>query len=215
MSDQPLRVAVLLSGTGRTLANLLEGSSGKLANLDIRAVISSRKNVRGLAIAKEHGIPSSVVRRGDFDSVETFSEALTEAIPIDEIDIVVMAGFLQLYRLPEALRHRVVNIHPSLLPLFGGRGYYGHHVHEAVLGSGMRVSGCTVHFVDNEYDTGPIIAQRTCHVRPDDNADSLASRVFSVECELLPEVLEWIRRGWVQMIDGVPHFAQQATPKSR
>lgn len=215
MSDQPLRIAVLLSGTGRTLANLIERANrGELA-IEVSMVISSKASVRGLEIAKAHGIPTATIESRHHDSVKAFSKALTATIPIDTIDLVVMAGFLQLYQLPEALRNRVINIHPSLLPLFGGKGYYGHHVHEAVLQSGMRVSGCTVHIVDNEYDTGPIIAQQTCEVRPDDDADDLAARVFGVECELLPQALSWIQKGWVQMESGKPHFDQQTAPENR
>lgn len=215
MSKQPLRIAVLLSGTGRTLANLIARADRQELAIEISMVVSSKASVRGLEIAEAHGIPTATIERRHHDSVKSFSKALTAAIPVDAIDIVVMAGFLQLYQLPEALRDRVINIHPSLLPLFGGKGYYGHHVHEAVLQSGMRVSGCTVHFVDNGYDTGPIIAQQTCEIAPDDNADDLAARVFDVECELLPQALSWLQKGWVQMNSGTPHFDQQTASKNR
>ncbi len=206
MSEQPLRIAVLLSGTGRTLSNLIERTAQNGLAIDIRLVIASKLGIRGLTIAENHGIPTATIQRRDYESVAAFSDALTESLPLDEVDVVVMAGFLQLYRLPEQLRGRVINIHPSLLPLFGGQGFYGHHVHRAVIESGVRVSGCTVHFVDNEYDTGPIIAQRTCDVHPSDTADTLAARVFEVECDLLPTVLAWLQRGWVRLDAGKPVF---------
>lgn len=202
MSDRPLRLAVLLSGTGRTLENLIEKSSKDNLGFEFASVLSSRAGVRGLEIAQAAGIPTAVVQRRDFDSVQSFSNAITRSLPLESVDLVIMAGFLQLYLLPESLQNRVINIHPSLLPLFGGKGYFGHHVHEAVLESGMRVSGCTVHFVDNEYDSGPILAQSSCPVLPDDDADSLAARVFDLECELLPRALSMMKKGAVSVRDG-------------
>lgn len=196
------RVAVLLSGGGRSLANLVERRDRGELPVDLVGVISSKRNVRGLEIADAAGIPTGVVARRDHADVESHGAALTEAIDRLAPDFVVMAGFLSYYAIPDRLVGRVINIHPSLLPLFGGEGFYGHHVHEAVLKSGMRVSGCTVHFVDDRFDHGPIIAQRACPILPDDTVDTLAARVFEEECEALPAALLDLCAGRVRCVDG-------------
>lgn len=208
-TERPLRAAVLLSGGGRTLENLIKRrDQGGLA-VEFTGVVSSRKNVRGVDVARAAGIPCDILSRKSHASDESFSTAVTEAILKAPPDIVLMAGFLSLYLMPRDWIGRVVNIHPSLLPLFGGKGYFGHHVHEAVLASGMRVSGCTVHYVDTEFDHGPVIHQRACAVLPSDDAETLAARVFAEECEALPAALEWIRRGWVRYEAGRTVYAPE------
>jgi formyltetrahydrofolate-dependent phosphoribosylglycinamide formyltransferase len=185
---EPLRLAVLLSGSGRTLDNLLDRSaSGRLA-ATIERVVSSREDVRGVRIAEAAGIPVSVVSpRGV--AVADFSEAIFDACELCRPDLVVMAGFLHLVRIPSRFAGRVINIHPSLLPAFGGKGFHGMHVHRAVIERGCTLSGCTVHFVDDEYDHGRILLQKAVPVLPDDSPDSLAVRVFAAECEALPEAI--------------------------
>lgn len=207
MSDT-LRTTILLSGTGRSVENLFaRRDAGSLTGVEFVRVISSRASVRGLTLAESAAVPTAVCARRDHPSVEAHSEALTELVRADSPDLVVMAGFLSMYLLPDDLLGRVINIHPSLLPLFGGKGYYGHHVHEAVIASGMRASGCTVHYVDNEYDNGPVILQRTCPVFPDDDADALAARVFAEECEALPRAMQWIADGDVAWREGQVDFS--------
>ncbi|MCB1282690.1 MAG: phosphoribosylglycinamide formyltransferase, partial [Salinibacterium sp.] len=152
-------------------------------------VVASRPGVRGLEVAQGASLPTTVVARREHSDTDAFSRQLDEVVIQDEPDLVVMAGFLSLWRLPDALRGKVINIHPSLLPAFGGKGFYGRRVHEAVLEAGVRLSGCTVHFVDDRYDQGPIILQQSCEVLPDDDADTLAARVFSVECLALPKAI--------------------------
>lgn len=196
------RVAVLLSGGGRSLANLVERRDRGDLPIDLVGVISSRGGVRGLDVAAGAGLPAEVVSRRDHGDATSHGEALTTAIDRLEPDVVVMAGFLSYYAIPDRLVGRVINIHPSLLPLFGGQGFYGHHVHEAVLQSGMRVSGCTVHFVDDRFDHGPVIAQRACPVLPDDTVETLAARVFEEECEALPAALFDLCAGRVRCVDG-------------
>ena len=198
----PYRIAVLLSGTGRTLANLIERRSDTACPERIVRVISSRHGVRGIDIARGNDIPVEVIPRRSFQDVNTFSDAITARLDADAPDLVVMAGFMCFYAVPDRWVGRIINIHPSLLPLFGGKGYYGHRVHEAVIASGMRVSGCTVHFVDNEYDHGPILVQRACPVMPHDDAHALAARVFEQECRALPDAIDCLRDGRARFADG-------------
>ena len=159
------KLAVLVSGGGTTLQNLIDCIQNVELHASIEVVISSRPDAFGVERAKQARLPVQVITpqpRGDF------SERVFAAIRAAKVDFVVMGGWLQLLPIPDDFRQRVLNIHPSLLPAFGGRGMYGHHVHEAVFASGVKISGCTVHFVDDTYDTGPIIAQRAIdisHVR--------------------------------------------------
>jgi len=186
----PLRLGVLISGAGSTLANLIERiGDGRLPGVEIRLVVSSRQKVRGVEIAREAGLPLEIIRPKDFASSEQFSEAITQALDRAGVDLVVMGGFLCLWQLPPRYEGRVLNIHPALLPKFGGRGMYGLRVHEAVLAAGQTETGCTVHLVDREYDHGPVVAQRRVPVVPGDTPQTLAARVAAVERELYPEVI--------------------------
>ncbi|MCA9140428.1 MAG: phosphoribosylglycinamide formyltransferase [Planctomycetales bacterium] len=186
--DTKLPIAVFLSGGGRTLENLLRHRDQHGLPIDVRLVISSRAGVRGIEIAKNDGIPTQVIRKSQFDDAE-YSQAMFEPVRQCGAEYVVMAGFLKHVLIPDDFENRVINIHPSLLPAFGGKGMYGHNVHAAAIQRGVTISGCTVHFVDNQYDHGPIILQRACEVLPDDTPDSLAARVFQEECEALPAAL--------------------------
>lgn len=190
-----LRLAVLLSGSGRTLENLLSRSASGELPAEVAVVVSSRPGVRGLEIARAAGIPAHAVPRREFPDAASFSAAINDIIVPHCPDLVVLAGFLSLYLPPTHLAGRVMNIHPALIPSFCGKGYYGHRVHEAVLESGVRVSGCTVHFADAEYDHGPIILQRVVPVLDDDTPDTLAARVFEAECEAYPEAIRLFAEG--------------------
>jgi formyltetrahydrofolate-dependent phosphoribosylglycinamide formyltransferase len=189
------RVVVLLSGGGRTLANLLRCRDAGTLPIDVTRVISSRKQIRGNDVAREAGLPLSVIPRRAYPTAESFSDAVLSVIRAEAPDLVVMAGFLSKIAIPEELAGRVMNIHPGLLPLFGGHGHYGDRVHAAVLAAGMKVSGCTAHFVNDEYDAGPIIAQRCVPVLEDDDVDALAARVFACECELYPTAIRLFVEG--------------------
>ena len=158
-------------------------------------MISSSPSVRGVEIARSAGIDTRIVRKRDFPDPGQYTEAMFGPCRQAGVDLVVMAGFLKHVLIPEDFDHRVINIHPSLLPSFGGPGMYGHHVHQAVLDRGVKISGCTVHYVDNQYDNGPILLQRSCEVEPDDTADTLAARVFEEECKALPEAIRLHHRG--------------------
>lgn len=184
----PLPIAVLISGGGTTLRNLIERiGAGSLAG-DIRLVISSNPHARGLEYAAEAKIPTLVVQKKSI-SHAAFSHAIFGACREAGVHYVVMGGFLKHVPIPPDFENRVVNIHPGLIPAFCGLGMYGLKVHQAVLDYGAKITGCTVHFVDNQYDHGPIILQRPVEVRDDDTAETLQARVFQAECDALPEVL--------------------------
>ena len=187
MSDR-VRLAVLLSGSGRSLENLLDRIGAGRLRAEVALVVSNRAGVRGVDLARRAGIPVEVMPR-DGRPIEEWSGAIFAACRRSGVDLVVMAGFLALVRIPPDLAGRVINIHPSLLPAFGGKGFHGDHVHRAVLERGCTVSGCTVHVVDDEYDHGRILLQRTVPVLPDDTPESLAARVFAAECDALPEAI--------------------------
>jgi formyltetrahydrofolate-dependent phosphoribosylglycinamide formyltransferase len=135
------------------------------------------------------------VVRSEFDSVETFSERIFELCREAKVDLVILGGFLSLVQIPNDFQHRVINIHPSLIPAFCGKGFHGHHVHEGVLERGAKISGCTVHFANNEYDAGPIILQKVVPVMDDDTPDTLQKRVFEAECEAFPEAIRMFASG--------------------
>lgn len=184
----PLRLAILLSGSGRTLENLLEWITAGRLGATVEVVIASRGDVRGVGVAQRAGLPTRVLPQGAHSTAE-WSAEIFAACRAAKADLVVMAGFLKLVEIPADFAGRVINIHPALLPAFGGKGFHGMHVHRAVLARGCTVSGCTVHLVDNEYDHGRIILQKTVPVLPDDTPESLAARVFAVECQALPEAI--------------------------
>lgn len=184
------RIAVLISGGGSTLANLIERiGDGRLPGMTIAGVVSSRPDVRGVEIARAAGLAVEVVRRRDFATDAAFSEALSAAVDRFAVDLVVLGGFLCLWLLPPRYAGCVINIHPALLPKYGGKGFFGHRVHEAVLAAGDAESGCTVHVATNEYDRGPILAQTRVPVLSGDTAETLAQRVMAAERELYPAVI--------------------------
>jgi len=173
----------------------------------IEVVVSSSADAAGVALARALGLPVRVVERHRLADDE-FQRTITEAT--GEVDLVCMAGFLFLWKIPAKYEGRVINIHPALLPDFGGKGFYGRRVHEAVLKAGRAVSGCTVHYCDNEYDQGAIILQRTVAVRPEDTPDALAARVFAEEREAYPETIRMIASGQVRYEGGRVVFADSA-----
>jgi len=195
----PLTLAVLISGGGTTLRNLLGKIEAGELDARIDLVVSSNPKARGLEFAREAGIKIEVLEQKRFATLAAYSQAVFDACRTSQCDIVVMAGFLKFVTIPADFEFRVVNIHPGLIPAFCGLGFYGHHVHQAVLDYGAKLSGCTVHFVDNQYDHGPIILQRAVPVLDDDTADTLAARVFAAECEAFPEALRLIGAGRVSV----------------
>jgi phosphoribosylglycinamide formyltransferase-1 len=203
MSDRKLPIAVLISGSGRTLKNFIDMAAEDQLPVEIKLVVSSSPTAGGLKFASDAGIPTRVVRRGEFakgaSGDESFGDAVFSACREAVVDYVAMAGFMKLAPVPDDFAGRVVNIHPALIPAFCGAGMYGDRVHKAVLDAGVRVTGCTVHFVDNVYDHGPIIWQQPVPVFDDDTADTLGKRVFEAEKEAYPHVLRMLAAGRVKL----------------
>jgi len=183
-----LRLGALISGGGRTLLNIQECIDRGELPCEVAAVIASRE-CKGVERAESLGLPVHVVPYKDAPDVDTYSARIVALLDAARVDLVVQGGFLSLWHIPDRYAGRVMNIHPALLPSFGGHGMYGHHVHEAVLQRGCKVSGCTVHFVNNEYDAGPIIVQRCVPVLEGDTPDTLADRVFEQECIAYPDAI--------------------------
>ena len=187
--SRSLRLGVLASGGGRTLENLVELSREQRLPAEVVLVISNQQNAYALERAARHGIRSACLPIQTAGGSPKTAENIYGLLDELRVDLVLLAGYLARLPVQANWRGKIMNIHPALLPAFGGRGYYGHHVHEAVLAAGVKVSGCTVHFVDDEYDHGPIILQRTVPVEFDDTADELAARVFSEEQIAYPEAV--------------------------
>lgn len=190
-----LRIVFLLSGAGRTLQNLLDEIAKGTLPAQIVLVVSSNPGAIGLARARAARIPVAVLDRALFADGNAFNEALTRQIDTAQAHLVCMGGFLHLWRFPPAYEGRVLNIHPSLLPKFGGKRMYGLKVHEAVLAARDKETGCTVHFCDLEYDHGPILIQRRIPVRANDTPESLAERVFNEERIAYPEAIRALAEG--------------------
>ena len=199
MPASPLKLAVLLSGGGRSLQNLIDRIAAGTLDAEIVLVLASNDSAGGLQRAESAGIPAHVVSRKAYADAEDFAMRVFSLVRESRADLVCLAGFLSLLPIPDDFLGRVLNIHPALLPSFGGKGMYGNKVHRAVLEHGCKVSGCTVHFADNTYDTGPILVQRCCEVREDDTADTLAARVFAEECEAYPQAIKLIAAGRVRI----------------
>jgi formyltetrahydrofolate-dependent phosphoribosylglycinamide formyltransferase len=200
--DRPVRLAVFLSGGGRTLVNLLGAIGRGELRAEVVVVVTDREEVGGIERAAEAGLKTTVLVRQDYASAGDWSDAAFGACRDMGADLVVLAGFLSLVEVPEDFGLRVLNIHPSLIPAFCGRGFYGERVHRAAIERGVRISGCTVHLVDNEYDHGPIILQKTVPVLGDDSPESLADRVFEAECEAYPEAIGLLADGRLSLVAG-------------
>ncbi len=199
VGPSPIRLAVLISGSGTTMQNLIDRiGAGELAG-QIRLVVASRPGIAGIARAEAAGLASYVVERSTAGDLETFSKRVFALCDDAGVDLVCMGGWLSLLKVPERWLGRVMNIHPALLPCFGGKGMFGRKVHQAVLEAGVKVSGCTVHFVNDEYDSGPIILQRTCPVLDDDTPETLAARVFEEEKIAYPQAIGLFQQGRLQI----------------
>lgn len=179
------RLGILLSGAGTTYANIAEAIRCGRLRAEIAVVISSKSGTGGLLKAASYGHPTAVAEN---------PEAVTTILRAHHVQWVAMCGWLKYWDPPAEFRGHTVNIHPSLLPAFGGRGMYGRAVHEAVIAHGAKISGCTVHLVAGGYDSGPILAQQAVDVAPGDSADTLQARVQAAECELYPLALSDLLR---------------------
>lgn len=204
-ADKPLRVVVMVSGGGTNLQAIIDSvKDGTITNTQIVGVISNNKNAYALKRAEENDIPSVCVSPKDFETRDIFNEKLLEAVDSYEPDLVVLAGFLVVIP-PEMIKkyeNRMINIHPSLIPSFCGKGYYGLKVHEAALARGVKVVGATVHFVDEGTDTGPIILQKSVEVQQGDTPEVLQRRVMEqAEWKILPKAIDLIANGKVRVDD--------------
>ncbi|RHR30291.1 phosphoribosylglycinamide formyltransferase [Clostridium sp. AF19-22AC] len=200
-----LKIVVLVSGGGTNLQAVIDGvKDGTISNTEIAGVISNNKNAYALERAKENGIPELCVSPKDYASRELFNEKFLEAVDSFEPDLIVLAGFLVVIpaAMIEKYRNRMINIHPSLIPSFCGKGYYGLKVHEAALSRGVKVVGATVHFVDEGTDTGPIILQKAVEVEAGDTPEILQRRVMEqAEWKILPRAIDLIANGKVTVRD--------------
>lgn len=180
------RVGTLISGGGRTVLNLAEKATQGDLPIEIAVVLAHREDSVGVARCREAGLQVAVIPPSPADSL---SDRIDEALEAADVELICLCGYLRLFRVGTRWQDRVLNIHPALLPDFGGQGMYGDHVHQAVLTAGMAESGCTVHRVDEQYDHGPVVLQKRCPVLPTDTPDTLAARVFDLECEAYPAAL--------------------------
>ena len=192
MSKNPARLAVLVSGGGRSLENLSELSARGELPVELALVLSDRDGIGALERARRLGIESLVLPWKEFASPEAFGARVFAELEARGITLCVLAGFLRLLKVPPRWSGRVLNIHPALLPAFGGKGYYGDRVHAAVLAAGVPETGCTVHYVDDQYDHGEPILQRRVPVLPGDDVHALAARVFEEEKRALPEAIRLV-----------------------
>lgn len=200
-----LNLAILLSGGGTTFQYIQDRIEDKTLNAKIQVVLSSNKDAFGLERAKKHGIPHYAFDRREYnarhgaDAVERLNDAMLDAMAKHPVDLVICAGFMSFLsnRFIRTWRDRIINTHPALIPAFCGQDHYGHHVHEAAIRYGVKVSGCTIHFVDEEYDHGAIIMQQCVPVLDDDTPDTLAARVQAAEKPLFVQAIQLFAEGRV------------------
>ena len=201
-----LKLAVLVSGGGTNLQAIIDSiADGRITNAEIKVVISNNKNAYALERAAKAGIPVKALSPKDFTDREAFNDALLQALIDSEADLVVLAGCLVVIppKIVEHFKNRIINIHPSLIPSFCGKDYYGLKVHEGVLNRGVKVTGATVHFVDDGTDTGPIILQKAVEVHQDDTPKSLQLRVMEeAEWVIMPRAIDLIANGKVKVEGG-------------
>ena len=206
------KIAVLVSGGGANLQAIIDAiENGEIHNTEIAVVISNNAGAYALERAKQAGIEARCISPKDYESREVFNQALVDAIDSYEVDLVVLAGYLVV--IPEIMieryRNRIINIHPSLIPSFCGKGYYGLKVHEGVLDRGVKVTGATVHFVDEGTDTGPILLQKAVEVQAGDTPKILQQRVMEqAEWKILPKAIDLIAAGKVSVVDGKAVIAE-------
>jgi phosphoribosylglycinamide formyltransferase 1 len=197
------RIGVLVSGGGTNLQAIIDAVNSRLIQAEIGIVVANKAGIHALERATKHHIPTQVIDHRQYPSVIEFTQAILEVMRKFQIDLICLAGFLRIIDrlLIDAYPNRILNIHPALLPAFGGKGMYGHHVHEAVIASGVKYSGATVHLVTPETDAGPIVAQGIVAVTDDDTPESLTAKVLQIEHRIYPEAIQLVLEDRVT-IDG-------------
>lgn len=205
-----MKIAVLVSGGGTNLQAIIDNiKSGYLSGVEISLVVASNSEAYALTRAADNGIPSAVLSKKAFDSVDAWDDAMVKAIKDSGAELIVLAGYLSLLgtKLVAAYSNRIINIHPALIPSFCGAGMYGIRPHEAVIAKGVKVSGATVHFVNENYDEGPIIFQKAVDVLPDDTPEVLQKRIMK-ECEqvILPKAIRYIADGKIEVVNNRVEF---------
>jgi phosphoribosylglycinamide formyltransferase 1 len=199
--NPPIRLAVCVSGGGGTLQSLIDQIRAGRLRAEIVQVVASKPRIGAIERADAAHIPLALAPRKVAQSLSNFSASVFAPIRHNKADLVILGGFLSLIEIPPDYHHRVINIHPALIPAFSGQGFYGWAVHQAAIEAGVKVSGCTVHFADATYDTGPIILQRTVPVLDDDTPETLAARVFQAGCQALPEAIALYAAGRLKIED--------------
>ena len=198
-TERPLRVAVLLSGNGTSLENLLEHIDSGALRAEVVVVIASKEKAYGLERARRRGIPAIAVPRKRNPYIGQFNDRLHAVLDEHDVDLVALLGFLSLFELRSRYEGRTLNVHPALIPAFCGKGFYGRRAHEAVLASGVKLTGATVHFSDEQYDHGQIILQEAIPVLEDDTVETLAARVMESERRLVPQAIQLFAEGRIQI----------------
>jgi len=202
--NNQLHIAVFASGRGSNFSAVLEKiRSGEIPNASIAVVISNNSTAGALEIARSYSIPAIHYSRAQYESDEAFTAQLRSLLSEHGVNFIILAGYMKMMpqEIVRQFRHRMLNVHPALLPAFGGKGMYGHQVHKAVIEYGAKVSGATVHLVDEEYDHGPVVLQACIAVEDDDSPDSLAEKVLKIEHLLLPEAVRLFAEGRVIVQD--------------
>ena len=196
-----INLGVLASGRGSNLQSIIDAAEEGELDAQVRIVISNNSKAYALERARNHNIPALHLSHKQFETADEFDSALIETLRNHEVELVILAGYMKLIspKVCEAYRNRILNIHPALLPSFGGKGMYGIHVHEAVIESGAKVSGLTVHIVDEQYDHGPIVLQKTVPVQDDDNPETLAARILPEEHNMYSKAIQLFAEGKIRV----------------
>ena len=203
-----VRLGVLLSGGGRTLLNILDKIKAGQLDAEVVCVIASR-NCVGVERATAAGLDVTIIQYKEMPDTTTYTQEILKVLDAASADLVIHAGLLSFWEIPPRYEGKVMNIHPSLLPAFGGKGMYGSRVHQAILNAGCKISGCTVHFVTNEYDAGPIIIQRTVAVSSADTPQVLGEKVFEQECIALPDAIKLFAQGRLSIQGHIVEISKQ------
>ncbi|MDD4780581.1 MAG: phosphoribosylglycinamide formyltransferase [Tissierellia bacterium] len=197
-----VKIGVLVSGSGTNLQSIIDSINSGDINGKITVVISNKKDAYGLERAKQHDINAVFVNEKDYNNIESFNDSIIEILKENKVELVVLAGYLKILssKFIGLYRNKIINIHPSLIPSFCGKGYYGLKVHEAAINYGVKISGASVHFVDENADTGPIIMQETVNVDYNDTSESLQQKILKVEHKLLPLAIKYYCEGRIEVV---------------